>query len=94
MRAADVRDRVTGVIYADNRIRTGLFGDKVRDLLAAFATQAALAIEDARFSIGEATAAAITQMKNLMDNVFASITSASSRPTSPIGSRCLIGPLN
>ncbi len=71
-----VRDRVTGVIYADNRIRTGLFGDKDRDLLAAFATQAALAIENARlFDRVKQQLAAITVMKNLMDNVFASITS-------------------
>jgi len=71
-----VRDQVTGVIYADNRIRTGLFGDKERDLLAAFATQAALAIENARlFDRVKQQLAAITQMKNLMDNVFASITS-------------------
>ncbi|CAG0934753.1 adenylate cyclase [Thermoflexales bacterium] len=71
-----VRDQVTGVIYADNRIRTGLFGDKERDLLAAFATQAALAIENARlFDRVKQQLAAITVMKNLMDNVFASITS-------------------
>jgi PAS domain S-box-containing protein len=71
-----VRDRVTGVIYADNRIRTGLFGDKERDLLAAFAVQAALAIENARlFDRVKQQLAAITLMKNLMDNVFASITS-------------------
>ncbi len=71
-----VRDQVTGVIYADNRIRTGLFGDKERDLLAAFATQAALAIENARlFDRVKQQLAAITLMKNLMDNVFASITS-------------------
>jgi PAS domain S-box-containing protein len=71
-----VRDRVTGVIYADNRIRTGLFGDKERDLLAAFGVQAALAIENARlFDRVKQQLAAITLMKNLMDNVFASITS-------------------
>jgi len=71
-----VRDQVTGVIYADNRIRTGLFGDKERDLLSAFGTQAALAIENARlFDRVKQQLAAITLMKNLMDNVFASITS-------------------
>ena len=71
-----VRDQVTGVIYADNRIRTGLFGDKERDLLAAFATQAALAIENARlFDRVKQQLAAITLMKDLMDNVFASIPS-------------------
>ena len=71
-----VRDRVTGVIYADNRIKTGLFGDRDRDLLAAFANQAALAIENARlFERVRQQLAAITLMKDLMDNVFASITS-------------------
>ena len=71
-----VRDRVTGVIYADNRIKTGLFGDHDRDLLAAFANQAALAIENARlFERVKQQLAAITTMKDLMDNVFASITS-------------------
>ncbi|MGH2594225.1 MAG: adenylate/guanylate cyclase domain-containing protein [Anaerolineae bacterium] len=70
------RDRITGVIYADNRIKTGLFSDHDRDLLAAFANQAALAIENARlFDSVRRNLAAITEMKNLMDNVFASIAS-------------------
>ncbi len=70
------RDRITGVIYADNRIKTGLFSDRDRDLLAAFANQAALAIENARlFDSVRRNLAAITEMKNLMDNVFASIAS-------------------
>lgn len=71
-----VRDQVTGVIYADNRIKTGLFGDKDRDLLAALANQAALAIENARlFERVKQQLDAITLMKDLMDNVFDSITS-------------------
>lgn len=71
-----VRDRITGVIYADNRIKTGLFSDGDRDLLAAFANQAALAIENARlFESVRRNLAAITEMKNLMDNVFASMAS-------------------
>lgn len=63
-----VRGQVTGVIYADNRIRTGLFSDRDRDLLVAFAGQAAVAIENARLFESVANA------KSLMDNVFASIT--------------------
>ncbi|HIE38086.1 MAG TPA: adenylate/guanylate cyclase domain-containing protein [Anaerolineales bacterium] len=63
------RDRVTGVIYADNRIRTGIFGDRDRDLLAAFADQAAIAIENARLF------ESVTAAKALMDNIFASIAS-------------------
>jgi putative nucleotidyltransferase with HDIG domain len=43
-----VKGVLTGVIYADNRVRTGLFTETERDLLAAFANQAAVAIENAR----------------------------------------------
>ena len=64
-----VRGRVTGVIYADNRILTGLFSDRDRDLLAAFAGQAAVAIDNALLFESVANA------KALMDNIFASITS-------------------
>lgn len=64
-----VKDKLTGVIYADNRIRSGIFTPKDRDLLQAFANQAAVAIENARLF------ADVTGAKALMDNVFASITS-------------------
>jgi len=63
------RERVTGVIYADNRILASLFSDRDRDLLAAFASQAAIAIENARLFESVASA------KSLMDNIFTSITS-------------------
>jgi signal transduction histidine kinase len=43
-----VRGNVTGVIYIDNRIRVGLFSERDRDLLTAFASQGAIAIENAR----------------------------------------------
>lgn len=70
------REKVTGVIYADNRIRAGLFGDRDRDLLATFANQSALAIENARlFEQVKQQLEQITEMKALMDNVFASIPS-------------------
>jgi PAS domain S-box-containing protein len=64
-----LRGQVTGVIYVDNRIRTGLFSERERDLLAAFANQAAIAIENAR-QFQE-----VTELKNLLDNVFASMAS-------------------
>jgi PAS domain S-box-containing protein len=64
-----VRGRVTGVVYADNRILAGIFSDSDRDLLAAFAGQAAAAIENARLF------ESVSSAKALMDNVFASITS-------------------
>jgi adenylate cyclase len=63
------RGEITGVIYADNRIRAGLFSDHDRDLLTTFAGQAAVAIENARLFESVASA------KALRDNVFASITS-------------------
>ncbi len=42
------KGELIGVIYADHRLRTGLFARAERDLLAAFANQAAIAIENAR----------------------------------------------
>jgi adenylate cyclase len=65
-----------GVIYADNRIRSGIFNEAERDLLAVFADQAAIAIENARlFASVRRTLDEVTELKNLMDNVFASIAS-------------------
>lgn len=70
------KDVITGVIYADNRVRTGLFSESERDLLSAFANQAAVAIENARlFESVRRTLAEVTGLKNLMDNIFASIAS-------------------
>ena len=43
-----VKSELIGVIYTDNRIRTGIFSESDRDLLLAFANQAAVAIENAR----------------------------------------------
>lgn len=42
------KDEITGVIYTDNRIKTGMFGNKDLDLLVGFANQASFAIENAR----------------------------------------------
>ncbi len=56
-----------GVIYVDNRVASGIFSDADRDLLAGFADQAAVAIDNARLFHE------IAGMKHLMDNVFASI---------------------
>ena len=65
-----------GVIYADNRIRSGIFSESDRDLLLSFADQAAVAIENARlFSSLKRTLEEVTELKNLMDDVFASIVS-------------------
>jgi PAS domain S-box-containing protein len=71
-----VKNDLIGVIYADNRIRAGIFADTEKDLLAAFANQAAGAIDNARlFSSLKGTLEEVTALKNLMDNVFASIAS-------------------
>lgn len=43
-----VRGRVTGVVYVDNRARTGLFSQEDLAALDAFAGQAAVAIDNAR----------------------------------------------
>lgn len=65
-----------GVIYADNRIRSGIFSQQDLGLLSAFADQAAVAIENARlFDSVLKTLAEVTELKNLMDNVFASMAS-------------------
>jgi PAS domain S-box-containing protein len=71
-----VKSEIIGVIYTDNRIRTGIFSESDRDLLQAFANQAAVAIENARlFSSLKRTLEEVTELKNLMDDVFASIVS-------------------
>jgi len=46
--ALSVKERVTGVIYVDSRIKAGLFSTRDLDFLVAFANQAAMAIENAR----------------------------------------------
>jgi PAS domain S-box-containing protein len=71
-----VKNELIGVIYADNRIRTGIFAESERNLLVAFANQAAVAIENARlFSSLKRSLEEVTGLKNLMDNIFASIAS-------------------
>jgi adenylate cyclase len=71
-----VKGKITGVIYADSRIKSGLFSEGDRRLLTAIADQAAVAIENARlFENVKLNLEEITNMKNLMDNVFASIAS-------------------
>ncbi len=71
-----VKSDMIGVIYADNRIRSGIFTEAEKDLLCVFANQAAIAIENARlFASLRHTLAEVTELKNLMDNIFASIAS-------------------
>ena len=71
-----VKNELIGVIYADNRIRTGTFSETERDLLLGFSNQAAVAIENARlFTSLRRTLGEVTELKSLMDNVFYSIAS-------------------
>ena len=71
-----VKGNLTGVIYADNKVRAGLFTESDRVLLSGFANQAAVALENARlFGTVQATLAEVTELKNLMEDVFASIAS-------------------
>jgi adenylate cyclase len=71
-----IKDSLIGVIYADNRLREGLFTESDKNLLAAFANQAAVAIENARlFESVRTSLAEVTGLKNLMDDIFASIAS-------------------
>jgi PAS domain S-box-containing protein len=71
-----VKGLLTGVIYADNRVQDGLFSERERALLLAFADQAAVALENARlFDSVRRTLGEVTELKNLMDDVFASIAS-------------------
>jgi adenylate cyclase len=70
------KGQVTGVLYADNRHIPNLFGEREVSLLVAFANQAAIAIENARlFDRVRRTLIEITEIKELMDNVLASIAS-------------------
>jgi PAS domain S-box-containing protein len=85
----NLKTELMGVIYADNRIRSGLFTQKELDLLTAFANQAAVAIENARlFASVRKTLEEVTDLKNLMDNVFASI--ASGVLTADLGERVML----
>jgi PAS domain S-box-containing protein len=70
------KEQVTGVLYADNRHMPDLFGERETSLLMAFANQAAIAIENARlYDRVRRALVEITEIKELMDNVLASIAS-------------------
>lgn len=62
-----VKGRVLGVIYVDNRVRTGLFSERDRELLSAFAIQAAIAIENAQLYTltDRALAARVAELEGL-----------------------------
>lgn len=68
------RGETIGVIYVDNRLRAGVFTQRELNLLTAFANQAAVAIENARlFARIQSSISEITEIKDVMDSVFASV---------------------
>ncbi|HRF94263.1 MAG TPA: GAF domain-containing protein, partial [Aggregatilineales bacterium] len=70
------RDNIVGVVYVDNRLKSGVFTDREKMLLVAFANQISVAIENARlFNRIQTTLVEINAMRQLMDNVFESIDS-------------------
>jgi adenylate cyclase len=71
-----VKGETTGVIYVDNRIRSGVFTSEKLGLLSAFANQAAVAIDNARmYESVRRSLEEVSELKRLMDNVFASMAS-------------------
>jgi class 3 adenylate cyclase len=71
-----VRDEVIGVVYCDNRILAGLFQPGDLDIMNAFSNQAGVAIENARlFELTRQQLEQVTTIRDLMDNVFDSISS-------------------
>lgn len=68
------KDEVFGVVYVDNRLQSGVFQQREKNLMAAFGNSASVAIENARlFERTQRALAEIGEMKDLMDNVFVSI---------------------
>jgi adenylate cyclase len=64
-----VKGKTIGVVYADNRIRSGLFGERELKMLTAFSNQAAVAIDNARLF------ESVVSQTKLMDNILRSIAS-------------------
>ncbi|MGH2523927.1 MAG: GAF domain-containing protein, partial [Anaerolineales bacterium] len=62
-----VRDKLTGVLYVDNKARDGMFDQGDLDLLNSFAGQAAVAIENARLytQTDEALAARVADLQTM-----------------------------
>ena len=68
------KDDTIGVVYVDNRMLSGIFSDREKNLMMAFANIAAVAITNARmYTHAEQILAEITQVKELMDNIFSSV---------------------
>jgi len=71
-----LKEVLTGVVYADNRGRAGLFTERDLSLLSLFADQAAVALENARlFDSVRRSLEQVTELKNLLQDVLTSIAS-------------------
>jgi len=69
-----VRDNVIGVVYCDNRVFSGLFKRSDLSTLEAFASQAAVAIENARlFENARLSLRDATNIRDRMQNIFTSV---------------------
>ena len=62
-----VRDRIAGVVYLDNRAQSGLFTTQDLEMLNAFASQAAIAIDNARLytQTDQALAERVSELETL-----------------------------
>lgn len=68
------KGQITGAVYVDNRLQSGIFTDRERDILAAFANQMAVAIQNAQlFMQGQSNLSEITELNEVRENVFGSI---------------------
>jgi PAS domain S-box-containing protein len=68
------KEQVIGAVYVDNRLRAGIFSEREKSILVAFANQAAVAIENARlFMRVQENLEEIAQLTEVMNNVFDSI---------------------
>ena len=68
------REEMIGVVYVDNRLRSGVFTEREKNLLSAFSNQASVSIQNAQlYKSIQQSVIEIGEMKQLMDNVFDSI---------------------
>lgn len=70
------QDQLSGVVYADSRIKENLFGESEKNLLMAFANQTAIAIQNARlFERVRTRLAEVSTIRQFLEGIFASIAS-------------------
>lgn len=68
------KDNLIGLVYVDNRLQAGIFTEREKQTLMAFANTAAVAIANARYYAEiQRTLEELTQVQELMENVFESI---------------------